>query len=96
MWLYGPRYLSTEHPQESYEAIWDEILKAAKGFEVRSIWIADYAHQGASYAKNAEALGDDPAWPDHSRDLLLMINVFRNKMKPPFVGIGHSMGGAHM
>ncbi|KAF2031292.1 alpha/beta-hydrolase [Setomelanomma holmii] len=41
-------------------------------------------------------LGDDPNWTDHSLDLLLMINKFRDRMKPPFVGIGHSMGCAHL
>lgn len=54
------------------------------------------AHQGASYTLNAEELGDDPNWIDHSLDLLLMINKFRDRMKPPFIGVGHSMGCAQL
>ncbi|KAF2675975.1 alpha/beta-hydrolase [Lentithecium fluviatile CBS 122367] len=83
-------------PKECYEALWDEILNAANGFKIRSIWMAEYANQGASYAKNADALGDDQCWLDHSRDLLLMVNHFRDRMKPPFVGLAHSMGGAQI
>lgn len=30
---------------------------------------------------------------DHARDLLLMINHFRDQMPRPLVGIGHSFGG---
>lgn len=30
---------------------------------------------------------------DHSRDLLLMINTFRDQMARPIVGVGHSVGG---
>lgn len=54
------------------------------------------AHQGASYALNSEVLGDENNWLDHARDLLLMVNHFRDKMKPPFIGLGHSMGCAQL
>ena len=30
---------------------------------------------------------------DHARDLLLMINHFRDQMPRPLIGIGHSFGG---
>jgi pimeloyl-ACP methyl ester carboxylesterase len=53
-------------------------------------------NQGSSYALNGSNLGDDPSWIDPSLDLLLMINTFRSRMKPPFIGIGHSMGGAQL
>jgi hypothetical protein len=76
-----------------YEPLWDELLAAENNkFRIRSIWFADMAHQAASYAINSKELGDDYHWLDHSRDLLLLVNEFRHKMKPPFVGIGHSMG----
>lgn len=77
--------------KECYEPLWDELLEKSK-VKIRAIWVADNAHQGASYARNANALGDDPGWNDHSRDLLLMVNNFRDKMKSPFVGVAHSMG----
>lgn len=54
------------------------------------------AHQAASYAVNGDKLGDDNSWLDHSRDLLLMVNHFRDSMKAPFVGLGHSMGAAQL
>lgn len=85
--------------QETYQPLWDAVLLAETqhaNFHIRSVWIADVANQGASYALNSDKLGDDPNWLDHSRDLLLMMNVFRQKMIPPFVGVGHSMGGAQM
>ncbi len=36
------------------------------------------------------------SWMDHARDLLFMINHFRDQMSRPLIGIGHSMGGAQM
>ncbi|ORY10361.1 Alpha/beta hydrolase family-domain-containing protein [Clohesyomyces aquaticus] len=85
-------------PKEAYEALWDDLLKAAssEGFKIRAIWIADNAHQGTSYALNEAELGDDPNWLDHSRDLLLMVNYFRDRMVAPIVGLGHSMGCAQI
>lgn len=82
--------------QECFEPLWDDLLSAASEFSIDSIWAADMVNQGASYALNSEELGDDPSWIDHSLDLLVMINKFRSKMKPPFIGIGHSMGCAQM
>jgi pimeloyl-ACP methyl ester carboxylesterase len=54
------------------------------------------SNQGSSYALNAPLLGDDPNYLDHSFDLLLMINTFRHRMKPPFIGVAHSMGCAQL
>lgn len=83
--------------QECYEALWDDLLQAENGsFKIRAIWMADAANQGASYQLNGEKLGDDPGWFDHARDLLLMMNHFRENMQPPFVGLAHSMGCANM
>jgi pimeloyl-ACP methyl ester carboxylesterase len=36
------------------------------------------------------------SWYDHPRDLFLMINHFQKQMPQPLVGVGHSMGGAHL
>ncbi|KAF1996245.1 alpha/beta-hydrolase [Amniculicola lignicola CBS 123094] len=85
-------------PKELYEPLWDELLKRAEGygFSIRGIWIADVVHQGWSGVLNEDKLGNDPAWLDHSRDLLHMINVFRKDMPRPIVGVGHSMGGCQM
>ncbi|KAF2733198.1 hypothetical protein EJ04DRAFT_544287 [Polyplosphaeria fusca] len=85
-------------PKELYEPLWDELLKRSKssGFSIRSIWIADVVHQGGSGVLNEDKLGNDPAWLDHSRDLLHMVNVFRKQMPRPLIGVGHSMGGAQL
>ncbi|KAF2199048.1 alpha/beta-hydrolase [Delitschia confertaspora ATCC 74209] len=85
-------------PKELYEPLWDELLKRSKqnGFGIRGIWIADVVHQGWSGVLNEDKLGNDPAWLDHSRDLLNMVNAFRKQMPRPIVGIGHSMGGCQI
>ncbi|KAK6856250.1 hypothetical protein PG995_008401 [Apiospora arundinis] len=81
-------------PKELYEALWAELHKTAKsnGFRIRSIWIADITNQGHSGILNEHAMGDDPSWNDHARDLLHMINVFRDDMPRPIIGVGHSFG----
>lgn len=85
-------------PKELYEPLWDELLQRGQelGFGIRSIWIADVVHQGMSGVLNEEKLGNDPAWLDHSRDLLHMVNTFQSQMPRPIVGVGHSMGGAQL
>lgn len=35
-------------------------------------------------------------WSDHSRDLLYMVNIFRDRMVRPIFGIGHSVGSPHL
>ena len=42
---------------------------------------------------NEQTQGDDPSCSDLARDLLNMINLFRDQMTLPIIGIGHSMGG---
>ncbi|TAQ89445.1 hypothetical protein B7494_g2220 [Chlorociboria aeruginascens] len=81
-------------PKELYEPLWEDLYSCSKrdGFAIRSIWIADVAHQGASGVLNERSLGNDPSWMDHPRDLLHMINHFRAEMPLPLVGIGHSLG----
>ncbi|RII08152.1 hypothetical protein CUC08_Gglean007561 [Alternaria sp. MG1] len=85
-------------PKELYEPLWDELLKKSQqhGFGIRGIWIADVVHQGWSSVLNEDKLGNDPAWLDHSRDLLHMVNLFRDEMPRPIIGVGHSMGGCQL
>ncbi|KAL3464758.1 Alpha/beta hydrolase family-domain-containing protein [Aspergillus heterothallicus] len=85
-------------PKELYEPLWEEIHTRSKanGFRIRSIWMADVAHQGQSSAINEDLLGNDPSWFDHPRDLLHLVNVKRKEMPRPIIGVGHSMGGAHL
>ncbi|KAJ6024239.1 toxin biosynthesis protein-like protein [Penicillium herquei] len=79
-------------PKELYEPLWDELLEQ-HGFHIRGIWVADCANMNASGILNEEKLSMDASWMDHSRDLFLMINQFRDQMPRPLVGIGHSFGG---
>ncbi|KAI0477680.1 prolyl aminopeptidase-like protein [Xylariaceae sp. FL0804] len=89
-------------PKELYEALWVELhaqLAASGssgeggGFRLRAIWVADVANQGYSGQANEALLGDDPSWHDHARDLLHVVNVFRDRLPRPLVGLGHSFGG---
>ena len=85
-------------PKELYEPTWEDLLAQSRrhNFRIRSIWIADMAHQGQSSVENEELLGNDPGWFDHSRDLMHLINLKRDQMPRPIVGIGHSCGGAQL
>lgn len=86
-------------PKELYEPLWDDLYEEIKAHgtrKIRSIWIADIANQGESYALNELAVGNDPNWFDHSRDLLFLINMHQKDMPQPLVGIGHSVGGAQL
>ncbi|OJI81626.1 hypothetical protein ABZX51_002087 [Aspergillus tubingensis] len=82
-------------PKELYEPLWDELLarSAHSNFHIRGIWIADVANMGMSGVLNEDKLSMDCSWMDHPRDLLLMINHFRDQMPRPLVGVGHSFGG---
>ncbi|KAK4864779.1 hypothetical protein LT330_001402 [Penicillium expansum] len=80
-------------PKELYEPLWDELLEQAAGFHIRGIWVADVASMNQSGIHNEDKLSMDCSWLDHSRDLFLMINHFREQMPRPLVGIGHSFGG---
>ncbi|AEO60052.1 hypothetical protein MYCTH_2308872 [Thermothelomyces thermophilus ATCC 42464] len=85
-------------PKELYEPLWDEIHKriTKSGIRIRSIWIADMWNQGQSGVLNEKILGNDPSWLDHTRDLANLINLKRDEMPHPLVGIGHSMGAAQL
>lgn len=45
---------------------------------------------------NEDIVGDDPNWFDHSRDLLYMVNHFRDQMPRPIIGVAHSLGVAQL
>ncbi|RDH26771.1 Alpha/beta hydrolase family-domain-containing protein [Aspergillus welwitschiae] len=84
--------------KELYEPLWDDLLQHLQklGVSIRAIWIADAANQGASYVLNEQKLGNEPSWFDHSRDLLHMVNFFRDRMPRPIIGMGHSMGACQL
>ncbi|KAL4937734.1 hypothetical protein BDV06DRAFT_232381 [Aspergillus oleicola] len=77
-------------PKECYEPLWEELLSSLAYVKIKAIWIADCVHQGVSGVLNEHSLGNDPNWFDHSRDLLFMVNHFRELIQPPIVGIAHS------
>jgi hypothetical protein len=81
--------------QECYEPLWEELLRATN-VPIRAIWIADCSHQGVSGVLNEDIQGDDPSWFDHSRDLLQIVNQFRDQIQQPIMGVGHSLGGPHL
>lgn len=82
---------------EVYEPLWDDLLAALPShIRIRGIWIADQVQQGQSYILNEDKLANGVSWEDHPRDLLHIINVFRDQMPQPLIGIGHSMGAAQL
>lgn len=85
-------------PKELYEPLFEDLISQSSkyNFRIRSIWIADMAHQGLSSVENEHLLGNDPSWFDHSRDLMHLVNLKRDEMPRPIVGIGHSCGGAQL
>ncbi|KAL4740558.1 Alpha/beta hydrolase family-domain-containing protein [Aspergillus similis] len=85
-------------PKELYEPLWEDIYERLQSHNrrIRSIWIADVVQQGQSGVLNEKILGDDPDWHDHARDLFSLITQFRDEMRQPLVGIGHSMGGLQL
>jgi len=89
---------SNGFPKEAYEPLWDDLLQFSRkrGFRIRNIWIADMSNQGASGVMNENLQGDDPSYFDHSRDLLHMVNTFREQMPRPIIGIGHSLGATQL
>ncbi|KAJ5652580.1 alpha/beta-hydrolase [Penicillium longicatenatum] len=85
-------------PKEVYEPVWEALYEqsSALGFNIGSIWIADPVNIAQGERLNHGKLGEDPSWMDHSRDLMQMINQFRDQMPRPLIGIGHSAGGAQI
>ena len=59
--LWVCREVADSSLQELYEPMWDEMYKQLKasGIRIRSIWIADVAHQGQSSVLNENKLGND-------------------------------------
>ncbi|EMC95709.1 hypothetical protein BAUCODRAFT_123010 [Baudoinia panamericana UAMH 10762] len=88
----------SDSPKEPYEPLWDDVLQLCdeKDAHVRSIWIADVAHQGGSCIRTKRKLGNDQSWFDHCRDLLHMVNNFRDQLPRLIIGIGHSMGAGQL
>lgn len=86
-------------PKELYEPLWEDlsgVLASKSTFRIRSIWVADAANQGASGVLNEDLLGNDPSHSDYARDIVNLINIKRDEMPRPIIGIGHSMGGQYL
>ncbi|KAJ5291897.1 hypothetical protein N7478_001148 [Penicillium angulare] len=85
-------------PKELYEPLWEDLYAELKQKQipVRGIWVADISNQGASGVLNEYTQGDQTGWWDHSRDLLHMVNHFRDQFTRPIIGVAHSMGGAQL
>ncbi|GLA03056.1 hypothetical protein AnigIFM60653_002652 [Aspergillus niger] len=85
-------------PKETYEPLWEDIYTELKhrGVPLRGIWMADTSNQGESGVLNEYIQGDRTNWYDHSRDLLLMVNQFRDEIPRPIIGVAHSMGCAQL
>jgi pimeloyl-ACP methyl ester carboxylesterase len=85
-------------PKELLEPLWDDLHERLdpSRHAIKSIWVADQAHQGQSGVINEGLLGNDPSGFDHARDLLFLINQMQDEMPQPLFGVGHSIGAAHL
>ncbi|KAJ6014417.1 hypothetical protein N7540_009008 [Penicillium herquei] len=85
-------------PKEVYEPIWEDLYADLKKKQIplRGIWVADGTNHAASGVLNEYLQGDQASWYDHSRDLLYMINHFRDQIPRPIIGVAHSMGCAQL
>ncbi|KAL3480180.1 Alpha/beta hydrolase family-domain-containing protein [Aspergillus californicus] len=85
-------------PKEIYEPLWEDLYRQLQRQSVplRGIWVADVSNQGASGVLNEDVQGDRINWYDHSRDLLHMVNHFRDEIPRPIIGVAHSMGCAQL
>ncbi|KAJ6194049.1 toxin biosynthesis protein [Bipolaris maydis] len=72
--------------KEVYEPLWADMHGRLKSR-------GDVANQGASGVLDKYKLGNEPCVFNHARDLLDMVNTFRDQIIRPIVGIGHSARG---
>jgi len=88
----------TGAPKEVFEPFCEDLCHQLRkrGLHVRGIWMLDCSNQGASGVLNETIQGDDTGWFDHSRDMLQMVNHFRDQMPRPIIGFAHSMGCAQL
>ncbi|KAF9891238.1 hypothetical protein FE257_004802 [Aspergillus nanangensis] len=86
-------------PIELYEPLWDDLYEQmkARGRRIRSIWMADAAHQSESGVLNEHILGDDRSYLPYgfAVDSDVRLSKLR-EMPQPIIGIGHSMGGMQL
>ena len=67
-------------PKECYEPLFGDLLRAAKG-RIRSIWIADCSHQGASGVLNENIQADDREYSKaHVQQLAEMTRTLTRKL----------------
>lgn len=60
------------------------------------LWATTVCDLPSEYLLNDDTDNELASWFDHPRDLLHLVNVKRAEMPRPIVGVGHSMGGAHL
>lgn len=73
-------------------------ISAPVEFGMRAIWemIVSFEYADLFHALFAHFRLLQASWLDHSRDLLHIVNVFRDQMPQPIVGIGHSLGAGQL
>jgi len=83
-------------PKQLYEPFWDDLLTTLtiKNLKIRNIFITTSSHLSPS-TRNP-LIHDGSREPDTSRDLLLLVNHFRDEILHPIIGIGHSIGASQL
>jgi pimeloyl-ACP methyl ester carboxylesterase len=82
--------------KEEYEPFFSDLLQNTHCPRIQSIWAADIVGHGQSYLLNEAELGDELDWFAGARDIVQLVNHFRDSMSPPLVGIGQSWGAFHI
>jgi pimeloyl-ACP methyl ester carboxylesterase len=87
----------SNNQQELYEPFWDDLLAAlnTKNLKIRNIFIITHPHLSPS-SLNPELVQDGSRLGDAARDLLSLVNQFRQTILHPIMGIGHSVGASHL
>ncbi|KAE9362647.1 hypothetical protein N431DRAFT_490406 [Stipitochalara longipes BDJ] len=84
-------------PVELYEPFWDDLLSiiTPKQLKIRNIFIITHPHLSPS-SLNPSLTKDGSRISDSSRDLLFVVNHFRDTILHPIIGIGHSVGASQL
>jgi hypothetical protein len=67
-------------------------IKMRAEYTMNNTWETAVSTRGDLITYRIEAHLVSASWIDHSRDVLHMINHFRDEMPRPLMGFGHSLG----
>ncbi|KAL3451701.1 Alpha/beta hydrolase family-domain-containing protein [Aspergillus insuetus] len=81
----------TSFCKELWEPLIEYWLRDDSPLKIQAVFAMDAVNHGDSAVLNQGRLGSSAYWPDHSKDILGVLEHLR--IKGPLIGIGHSFGG---